>query len=253
MLSHSEPPVLVLGDSVAAAGRCVEQFGEDLLLGAHGADTAVRDDHHLVGDVQDALLVGNDENGTAGTLVHFLEDLNEVLEAPEIDACLGLVKDRELGSSGVDHGDLNALELASRQGCVDLTAYVLLSAQTHLSQVLAGLSRGELLPCRQGNEILDGDALEADGLLEGKADALVGTLGNGQIRNILAVQDDLPRGRGDDTRDDLGKGGLTAAVGAGDGHEAVIDGQIDVGQNIGLPDLSRGQSFRDTVGNIFQF
>ena len=61
MLSHSYPPVSIFGGGIAAAGRGVEQLGEDLLLGARGADAAARDDHHLVGDVQNALLVGNDE------------------------------------------------------------------------------------------------------------------------------------------------------------------------------------------------
>ena len=206
----------------------MEQLGEDLLLGALGADAAARDDDDLVSNVQNSLLVGDDEDGAAGALVHLLKDFNEILEAPEVDARLGLIKNGKLGATGVDHGDFDALQLAARQGGVDLTAHVLLGAESHLGQILAGLTRGKLLPCGQGDEILDGDALEADGLLESEGDALLGTLGDGQLGDVLAVQNDLPRGRGDDARDDLGEGGFTASVGARNGHEAILNGQIDV-------------------------
>ena len=110
-----------------------------------------------------------------------------------------------------------------------------------------------LLAGGQGDEILDRDALEADGLLEGEGNALVGALGDRQIRDILAVQQDLTRGGGEDTRDDLGEGGLTAAVGACDGHEAVVDDEVYVLEDLGLPGLAGGQGLGDTVRNIFQF
>ena len=49
-----------------------------------------------------------------------------------------------------------------------------------------------------------------------------------KVMIVLGHEEDLPRGRGDDTRNDLGEGRLTASVGARNGHEAILDGQVDV-------------------------
>ncbi len=241
------------GGGVTAARRGVEQLGQNLVLCADGADAAARDDHHLVGNVQDALLVRDDENGALLALVHLFEDLDEVLEAPEVNARLGLVEDRELGAAGVDHGDLDALELAAREGSIHLAVDIFLGAESDLGEILAGLAGGQRFARRQGDEVLDRDALEADGLLEGKADALACALGDGQVGDVLTVQNDLPLGGGDDARDDLGERGFAASVGAGDGHEAFVDGEVDIGEDVGLPMSAAGQILGDAVGDVLQF
>ena len=161
-----------------------------------------------------------------------LEHLNEIGEGPQVDARLRLVKDGQLGAPGHDHGDLDALELAAGQGGVHLPVNVVLGAQAHLRQIVAGLGHANALAAGQGDEVLHRQALKAHRLLKGKADALPGPLGDAQAGDVLSVQDDAALGGDQDTGDDLGQGGLAAAVGAGDGHKALVDGQVDVPQDL---------------------
>ena len=175
--------------------------------------------------------MGDDENGAVDLLMQVLKDLDEVGEGPQVDARLRLVKDGQLGAPGHDHGDLNALELAAGQGAVHLTVNVVLGAQAHLGEVVAGLRHADILAAGQGDEVLYRQALEAHRLLEGKADAPLGPLGNVQVGDVLPVQQDAAGGGLIDAGDDLSHGGLTAPVGAGDGHKALVDGQIDIPQD----------------------
>lgn len=59
------------------------------------------------------------------------------------------------------------------------------------------------------------DALEARRLLKAVADAEARALGDAEMRDVLAVEEDLAVRRRDKAHDDLGKRGLAAAVGAG--------------------------------------
>ena len=82
--------------------------------------------------------MGYDQDGTVGVLPHALKHLNQVLEAPQINACLRLVKHGKLGSPGNNSGNLDSLELTAGQAGVDLTVDVVLGAKPHLCQVLTG-------------------------------------------------------------------------------------------------------------------
>ena len=82
-------------------GRLSQQTGQDILPGAVLLDLAVGQDDDAVGDVEDALLVRNNEDGALDLLVEVLKHLDEVGEGPQVDARLGLVKDRELGTPGM--------------------------------------------------------------------------------------------------------------------------------------------------------
>ena len=130
----------------------------------------------------------NNEDGALDLLVEVLKHLNEVGEGPQVDARLGLVKDRELGAPGHDHGDLDAFELAAGQRGIHLAVDIVLGAQAHLRQVVAGLGHADVLAAGQGDEVLHRQALEAHRLLEGEADALLGPLGDVQIGDVLPVQ-----------------------------------------------------------------
>lgn len=66
---------------------------------------------------------------------------------------------------------------------------------------------------------MDGNPLEADRLLEGEADAQLGALGDVEACDVLAVEQDLSRRRGENTGDNPGKGGFTPAVGASNNNE----------------------------------
>ena len=74
--------------------------------------------------------------------------------------------------------------------------------------------------------------LEPYRLLEGVADAQIGPLGDGHVGDVHAVQQNLAAGGLVDARNDLGQRGLAAAVGAGDGNEAILHGQADVMQDL---------------------
>ena len=167
--------------------------------------------------------MGDDENGAVDLFVEMLEDLDQVGEGPQVDARLRLVKDGQPGAPGHNHGDFNALELAARQRGVHLPVDVVLGAQTHLGQVAAGLWHTDVLAAGQGDEVLHRQALEPHRLLEGKADAPPGPLGDGQSGDILPVKKNFSLGGSVDASDHLGQGGLSAAVGAGDGHKALAD------------------------------
>ena len=98
-----------------ARRRGKEQFGQDLILGTNGRDLTVGNDDDLVRDIEDALLVGDDQNGTTLTLVHILKDVDEVAKTPQVDTGLGLVKDGQLGAARQYGRDLNSLELTARK------------------------------------------------------------------------------------------------------------------------------------------
>ena len=172
-----------------------------------------------VGNVQNPLLVGGDEDGAADGFPHVAEDLDEALEAPQVDARLRFVENGQPGAPGQHRGDLNALELSAGEGGVDLTVNIIFSAQTDLGQVVAGLAHAQPFFRRQPEQVQYGDALEPDGLLQGEADAQVGPLRDGAVCNILPVKEDLPLGGLFDAGNELCQGGLAAAVGAGDHHE----------------------------------
>ena len=175
--------------------------------------------------------MGDDEDGAVDLLVEVLKHLDQVGEGPQVNARLRLVKDGQFCSPGHNHGDLNALEFAAGQGGVHLPVDVVLGAQAHLREVVAGLGHADVLAAGQGDQVPHRQALEAHRLLEGEADALVGPLGDVQPGDVLPIQQDAPGGGGIDAGDDLGQGGLAAPVGAGNGHKPLADFQVDVPQD----------------------
>src|SRR5699024_5614543 len=202
--------------------RGAQQPGQDLVPGALLGHLAGGQDDDLVGDVQNAFLVRDDDDGAVGVLLlHPLKDLDQVLEAPQVDAGLRLVKDGQLLPAGQDGGDLDPLQFAARQAGVHLAVDVIFGAQAHLGQVGAGVgnAQGAVLAGGDPQQVQHLDALEPDRLLEGIADALVGPFGDAHMGDVLAVEEDAAGGRLLDAGDQLGKGGLAPAVGAGDGHE----------------------------------
>ena len=62
--------------------------------------------------------MADDQDAAAGLLVHLFKHADEVLEAPQVDACLRLIEDGQLGAAGQHHGDLDALQLAAGQAVV---------------------------------------------------------------------------------------------------------------------------------------
>ena len=118
--------------------------------------------------------------------------------------------------------------------------------QSHLGEIAAGLPHREILARSQREQIPDCNTLEAHRLLECNTDADIGTVGDVQPGNILAIQQDLSGSGGHDTGNELGEGGFTAAIGASDDHEFIIpDCEIDM-----LEDLL---AVRQCITYIFEF
>ena len=163
---------------------------------------------------------------------HFFKDVDQVLEAPQVDPRFRLVKNRQLCAARQDHGDLDALQLAARQAGVDLAVDIIARTQPDLGEIGAGISHAELAPGSQCDEVAHGQPLEADGLLKREADPLAGAVGHGQRRDILTVQKDLSLRRGKNTGNHFGKRGFSAAVRAGDSNKPFVKGQVDIGQDV---------------------
>ena len=72
-------------------------------------DPAVLQINDLIRDPEDPFLVGNDNNTSRCLLVQILKDMDQALEAPEVNTRFRFVKEGELRSSGCSHGDLDAL------------------------------------------------------------------------------------------------------------------------------------------------
>ena len=203
----------------AAAPVALEQAGEDLLPRAVRRDDAAREHDQLVRDFQNPLLMGDDDERAARLAAQLLEDADEVLEAPQVNARLRLVKDGEPGLARHDHRDLDPLDLAARKARVHLAVDVVLRAEPHVAEIAAELLLAQGPPGGQLDEVAHRQPLEAHRLLEGEADAAPGALSDAEIGDVLPVKEDAPGGGAGDAGDDAGKGGFAAAVRPGDDDE----------------------------------
>ena len=194
--------------------------------------------------------MGDDDHGGRALPVDLLEGLGQPGEGPQVDAGLRLIEDHQLAAAGQDGGDLDALDLAAGQRHVHLAVQVVVGAEANLGKIGAALVLAELvLARRQKQQVVDGDALEAGRLLEAVADAALGALGDGQVRHVLAVVQHAAGGGLHQAHDDLGQGGLAAAVGAGEDDQLMVgDGDGYVFQDVLLP-LGGGHP----VADILQF
>ena len=102
--------------------------GEDLLGRAAVPDLAAADHDDLVGELNDALLMGNDDHARRVLTVELLKGLGQTGEAPQVDAGLGLVEDHQRGMTREQRRDLDALDLAAREGNVHLAVEIVVRA-----------------------------------------------------------------------------------------------------------------------------
>ena len=90
----------------------------------------------------DPFLMGNDDHRCGAPAVDLLEGLGQAAKAPEVNAGLRLVKDHQLRIAGQNGGDLNTLKLAAGETGIHIPVDILLTAQAHLSQIVAGILPG---------------------------------------------------------------------------------------------------------------
>ena len=64
-----------------------------------------------------------------------LENSDEILEAPEVDTGLRLVKDRRAGIPRQNSSNLDALEFAAGEGRVNLAVDIIPGAETNLGEI----------------------------------------------------------------------------------------------------------------------
>ena len=112
-----------------AGAECIgHDEGEDLLGRAAVPDLAAADHDDLVGELNDALLMGNDDHARRVLTVELLKGLGQTGEAPQVDAGLGLVEDHQRGMTREQRRDLDALDLAAREGDVHFAVEIVVRA-----------------------------------------------------------------------------------------------------------------------------
>ena len=146
-------------------------------------DLAVGNHHDLVGQVDDALLVGDDEDGgLALALAAGWKVSVSLAKDHRSMPASGSSKISRPAVAGQNGGDLDALDLAAGEGGVHLPVYIIGGAQAdpvevleqHSSRLRFSVAGG------QGQQVPDPQALKAGGLLEAVADAQLGPLGDGK-------------------------------------------------------------------------
>ena len=165
----------------------------------------------------------NNQDGTAlDVFPHPLEDLNQILETPQVNSRLGLIKHGQLCRSGQNRGNFNALQFAAGKTAVHLTVNILSGTQTHLGEVIACTGYGKLFSGSQTNQIKYLNSLETNGLLKGKSDSGTGTRGDIPSGDILPVQENLSGGRHFNSGNQLCQGGFSSAIRPGNNHQFLI-------------------------------
>jgi hypothetical protein len=218
-------------------------FGEVSVF--HGEDA--------VGDVQDAAVVRDEEDGAASVAGEFLQELDDFAPGLTVERGGRFIGEDQLGSGGEGAGDGDALLLSPRKAAGEVVEPV---AEAHaLEQVggavagLAGRDLGVELE-HQLDVLAGGEELEQVVLLEDEADVAAGgeeyvVGGVGEV----AAQDG-ERAFADDAKsaDQGEEGRLAAAGGAGEEHDlAWGDGEGDVKEDL-LAEIAFAKGKVDAVG-----
>ena len=177
--------------------------------------------------------MGDDDQRAMQVAAHILKDSDQVLKAPKIDARLRLVKHGQKRVPGQHRSDFNPLDFPAGEGGVDLPVDIIPCAQTDPAENVAQLLGIKRVAGGRFNQFPDGDALEANGLLEGKTDALFRAFGDVKPGDVLLIEKDVPAGGQFNPGDQLGQGCLSAAVGPGYHNQFPIgNNEIDAPKNL---------------------
>ena len=94
-------------------------------------NAAAGENHQLISDSQNPLLVGDDDNAGLALFTHVGKNFNQIVEAPKVDSGLWLVEQGKFGlvAAGQNAGDFNALQLAAGKFAVYLAVDVITGAE----------------------------------------------------------------------------------------------------------------------------
>ena len=177
--------------------------------------------------------MGNDHDGSLDFIVHFFKYVNEVFEAPQVNARFGFVEKCQFCFSCHNGSDFDTFQFTAGQACIDFTVNVVFCAQTYLRQIITSRCCGNILAACQCNQVFYSYTFEAHRLLKSEANACSCAVCDRPVCDVLTVQQNLSAVRCDDAGDDLCQCGLATAVGAGDDNEfCVVNNQIDIFQNL---------------------
>ena len=113
--------------------------------------------------------MGDDQDRAVDFFMHGLKHLDQVVKAPQINACFRFVKYGQLGASGNDHSDLDPFELATGKAGVHFTVDIIFGAQSHFRKIRTSLGYINIFSGSQGDQIPYSQSLKADRLLKSKA------------------------------------------------------------------------------------
>jgi len=199
--------------------------------------------------VQDALVVGDDEHAHVGALRDRVDAVGDRVERVDVEAGVRLVEHGEPGPLERHLEDLHALLLAAREAVVDVARRELLrhvrELHRRLHRLAELLERDGLLAARLAvgvddhAQVLRGrHARDGDGVLEGHEEAGDRARVGVGLRDVLAVEEDLPLGHVEVgvAHDRVGERRLAGAVGAHQGVElSRADVQVHAAQDGLLP------------------
>jgi hypothetical protein len=199
--------------------------------------------------VQDPLVVGDDENAHAGRLGDGVDPVGHRVEGVDVEPRVGLVEHREPRLQQRHLEDLHALLLAAGESLVEVARGEVARhvGQLHrrLRLLAEVLERDGLLATAlavgvddRAQVLGDRHAGNGDRVLEGHEQAHAGALVGVGLRDVLAVEDDLPLGHLEVrvAHDGVGQGRLARAVGAHQGVElARADVQVHALEDLLLP------------------
>ena len=111
------------------------KLGEYLFPRAVGQDPAVLKHHDVVRKLKNTLLMRDNQYGLFSGLSQLVKGIDQHRKAPQVDARFRFVKNRKGRFSCQKGRDLDPLQLAARQGRVDLTVDIFSCTEADLGKI----------------------------------------------------------------------------------------------------------------------
>lgn len=164
-----------------------------------------------VGDAGHLLAVGDQQHGAA-PLLEVADELDDLPDRQQVDACGGLIKDHQARRQGKHRRQFDALALAAAERLVHLAVHVIRRRQADPLQAILHVC----LVAAQAQVVAHQQALEARWLLPRQRNAQARPLEQRQSVDAVAVETNLALVEAVTlaAHDQVGQGALARAVGA---------------------------------------